>query len=183
MEAFFSTLLGAFLGVSCPFVIAHILERGRFKKTVNFLFIKTELFYEMLLAVDREFISRMNNKKEEERRSLLVTNLGDHFEATQFIPVNQWKFIKLERQFGVMSSDHNVRVAMSSLLTGSFKVDTEIKAALNTLILAAAMSMWEILLLTEKKELNVKFDRPKFLEMIDALNAMDNKDIYKLKFK
>jgi len=183
LEAFIATLLGAFLGVSCPFIIAYFIEKRSYRKNVNLVFIKCNMFYSMLLNVNKVVLPRMQKMNEVERRLLLITNIGNYIDIAQLIPQNQWKFIKQNNQYNLLLSEQNVRVTMSNLLEGSLKTSEEIQSALGILIEASARRIWAIFLLSNRRKLDMEFEKTTFLKMIGSLNDVDNKDVFKLKMK
>ena len=46
MEPFFSTLLGAFLGVSAPFVISHWLESKAYRRALDSAFVISDTYFQ-----------------------------------------------------------------------------------------------------------------------------------------
>jgi hypothetical protein len=96
MESFLSTLLGAFLGVSLPFVISAIIERINFKKFLNTVFVQYETYSQHCRVMASRIVGEAAgswSKFQKESRKTLTMNFESSVDCSDLLLAQYSKFL------------------------------------------------------------------------------------------
>ena len=183
MEAFLSTLVGAFLGVSLPFVIRAILDRRSFLRTLNSLFVHHETQTQHYVASAKYVLSEATRSWpafQKQMHPMLTRNFVPPIDHTEMLISNYSRYLRQSDVFQLEQNRQNTIFLFKNLVEGEFVSLQDLSTAVETLIEFSRRKAWTLFLMAKKKDL--PFTAPNFEALVHALNSLGaNKRLQKVK--
>jgi len=175
---FFSTLIGAFLGVLLPFIINEIIEKKNFIKLLNSIFIRYE-------ALNQDFRGKKNfledevlgldNKINENYKELLSVNFPVTGDCSFLLIDKYYKYLRPEDVFHLIQDSQNMQVLHKSLLSSTFNSMNDFTKSINAFIEFAVRRTWTVFLIA--RGIDIVFSIENYNRLIEEINNSKHKTI------
>lgn len=182
MGSFLSTLLGAFLGVSLPFVISAILERINFKKMLNTIFVQYET-YNQNFSVRAAYVVKEADQSwqdyQKNCRNTLAMNFGSVVDCSDLL-LNQYsKFLRSSDAFHLIQDKQNTATVLNTLINSNYEKANDLNSVLTSFGEFLVRRTWTLFTIAKKEDLS--FSREKYNSLIMRIGKMKNKKLTKVK--
>ena len=178
MESFLSTLLGAFIGVSLPFIIAAIIERNNFKKVLNNIFVQYETnsqhFNKRAEYVANEAEGSWEEYKKNSSRTLAM-NFGSIIDCSDLLLGQYSKYLRPSEIFLVVQDKQNIAILLNTLINSNYEKASDLRYVMNALADFLVRRTWTLFVIAKKEDL--QFSSEKYNLLIERIGKMKNKRI------
>jgi hypothetical protein len=176
IEVFLSTLLGAFLGVSLPFLIADLRARRAFETALDAIFAESEAYVQGVRA-RRNFLmqdaQRSWSQFKAQQSRMVANNVRDPTDIAGVLISQYAQYLRPADVFLLRQSQENLAVLLSGLRSFEFASPANLDERLDALIENAARRSWLIWNVATRSD--HKFSQSSYNELIQALNAVPSK--------
>jgi hypothetical protein len=184
MESFLSTLLGAFLGVSLPFVISAIIERINFKKMLNTVFVQYETHSQHCRVMASRIVGEATaswSKFQKKSRKTLTMNFESIVDCSDLLLAQYSKFLRPSDSFAIIQDRQNTAIVLRTLLDAEYESANDLNATLATFNEFLLRRTWTLLNIAKRRDLS--FSSAKYNLLIEQIGKMKNKRLTKVQMK
>lgn len=181
MESFLSTLLGAFLGVSLPFIIGAIIERNNFKKVLNNVFVQYETNRQLFNKRAEHVLQEAEASWEQYRKDCSKTlsmNFSSIVDCSDLLLGQYSKYLRPSDIFLVVQDKQNTSISLNTLINSNYEKPADIRYVMNALAEFLIRRTWTLFVIAKKKDM--QFSAEKYNLLIEKIGKMKNKKITKV---
>jgi hypothetical protein len=176
IEAFLSTLLGAFLGVSLPFVIADFRAKHAFGTALDALFAESDAYFQGIRARRNYLIQEADrswSQFEKSQAGLIASNVLEPTDIVEVLVSQYARFLRPADVFLLRQSQENLTILLRGVRSTTFKSRQDLDSMLGALIEHAARRSWLVWNVVSRAD--AAFTQAGYNQLIQALDATNAK--------
>lgn len=181
MESFLPTLVGAFLGVSLPFVIRAVLDRRSFMKTLNSLFVHHETQTQGYIGKSKLVLTEAAKSWSSFGKNMHQTiskNFEPPVDHSELLLSAYSRYLREIDVFLLAQNKQNALFLYKNLTESNFEELQVLSTVIETLIELCQRKAWAIFMIAKRK--NLPFSIDNYNELVRQLNMKKQKSLQKI---
>lgn len=179
MESFLPTLVGAFVGISLPFIIRAILDRRSYLRTLNSFFAHHETQTQHYVASAKYVLAEASRSWvsfQKQIHNIVRKNFVPPLDHSELLISSYSKYLRQSDVFRLEQNRQNAIFLYKNLTESDFENVQDLSTAIETLIEFSRRKAWTIFMIAKRKDL--PFSVTNYEALVQQLNSQkENKHL------